>query len=137
MNISNDARLYSTLIPITTSRGLLSECIAYRNAKILVSNSFDFREDMSREVQMKLSNENCSTEQFTCRKGVAIARPLTRCIDRRQQECNGIIDCEDKSDEISCKENVQKPGCPIGYTKCPDGKVCYRQNEQKCGMFII
>ncbi len=125
---SNDTRLYSTLIPIVVSRGLLSECIAYRKVNVIVSKSFNFSQDDSR----KLLNETCSHNQFTCHNGVAILRPLTSCIDQ-QRKCNGIIDCEDKSDELSCHLFV----CPVGsYTKCPDGNVCYRKDEQTCGMFI-
>ncbi|CAF4672216.1 unnamed protein product, partial [Rotaria sp. Silwood1] len=30
LNITNDVRLYSMLIPVTISRGILSECFAYR-----------------------------------------------------------------------------------------------------------
>ncbi len=125
--ISNDTHLYSTLIPITILRGLLKECIAYRKTNILVSNSFDFREDISQ----KLLNETCLNDQFTCRTGAAILRPLTRCISQRQK-CNQIIDCEDKSDELSCSTS----NCSTGYIKCSDGKVCYRKDEQTCGMFI-
>jgi Low-density lipoprotein receptor domain class A len=127
LTISNDTRLYSTLIPVVISRGLLSECIAYRKANILVSNTFDFREDISH----KLLNETCSNNQFTCQTGAAILRPLTRCIDQRYK-CNQIIDCEDKSDELSCSI----ANCSSGYTQCSDGKVCYRKDEQTCGMFI-
>ncbi|CAF1159637.1 unnamed protein product [Adineta steineri] len=130
-NISNDARLYSTLIPIIRSRGLLSEHIKYLNIPILVSNSFDFREEISREDQLKLSNENCSNTQFTCQKGVAISRPLTRCIDQGQK-CNRIINCEDKSDELHCDRNFQNNDCPPDHTFCPDGKVCYRKDVQTC-----
>ena len=134
MNVSSkDARIYSTLIPIPISYGLLSQCIAYRNAQVLVSNSFDFREEISREDQLKLSHENCSSNQFTCQTGVAILRPLTRCINH-QQQCNRIIDCEDKSDELLCDESFQISDCPIGYIKCFDRKSCYRKDEQTCGM---
>jgi hypothetical protein len=125
--ISNDTRLYSTLIPIVISRGLLSECTAFRKANVLVSNSFDFREDYSH----KLQNETCSNHEFTCQTGAAILRPLTRCIDQRQK-CNQIIDCEDKSDEIGCSTS----DCPSGYTKCLDGQICYRRDAQTCGRFI-
>lgn len=123
---SNNTRLYSTLIPIVTYRGLLSECIAYRKINILMPNSFDFRENDS----YKLINETCSNNQFTCQTGAAIARPLTRCIDQ-QKKCNHIIDCEDKSDELSCNT----PTCDKSYTQCPDGKVCYRKDGQTCGKF--
>lgn len=131
---SNSDRIYSTLARIPLSRGLFSECVAYRNVKVLASNSFDFRPELTREENIKLANENCTTEQFMCQTGVAIVRPLTRCIHRRQR-CNRIVDCEDKSDEISCDE--QSNGreffqCATGYEKCSDGKTCYRRNEQTC-----
>jgi hypothetical protein len=132
---AKDVRVSSTLIRIPVFRGLLSECDAYRNTKVLVSNSFDFREEMSHEDQLKLSNENCSSNQFTCRTGLAIRRPLTHCINR-QQKCDRIIDCEDKSDELSCNENFQITDCTNGLEKCPDGKTCYRKDEQTCGMEI-
>jgi hypothetical protein len=119
------------------SRGLFSECITYRNVPILVSNSFDFRPDVTREETLKLVSENCTQEQFSCERGVAIVRPLTKCIDRRQR-CNRIVDCEDKSDELGCNENNsgrdnEYSQCPTGYVRCPDGKACYRKNEQTCG----
>jgi hypothetical protein len=115
------------LIPVVISHSLFSECIAYRKANILVSNSFDFHEDNSH----KLLNETCLHNQFTCQTGAAILRPLTHCIQQRQK-CNNIIDCEDKSDEVSCNA----ANCSTGYTKCADGKVCYRKDEQTCGTFI-
>ncbi|CAF2403283.1 unnamed protein product [Rotaria sp. Silwood2] len=130
-NISNDVRLYSMLIPITISRGILSECLAYQNVKILVSNSFDFRDEISRQDQVKLSNENCSDYQFTCQTSSVISNPLTRCIDQ-QKQCNRIIDCEDKIDEVSCDTSLQVQDCPIGYIECLDGKSCYRKDEQTC-----
>lgn len=117
------------LIPITISKGLLSECIAYQNVKILVSNSFDLRED-----KVTVSHENCSDYQFTCETSRAISQPLTRCIDR-SKHCNHIIDCEDKSDELSCDRNFQVSSCPLGYTECTDGKSCYQKDEQICGMY--
>ncbi|CAF4366851.1 unnamed protein product, partial [Rotaria sp. Silwood2] len=130
-NISNDVRLYSMLIPITISRGILSECLAYQNVKILVSNSFDFRDEISRQDQVKLSNENCSDYQFTCQTSSVISNPLTRCIDQ-QKQCNRIIDCEDKIDEVSCDTSLQVQDCPIDYIECLDGKSCYRKDEQTC-----
>jgi hypothetical protein len=133
--VFNGTRPYSTLIPITISRGLLGECIAYRKAKILVSNWFNFRDKISPEDQLKLSTENCSDQQFTCVKGPAISRPITRCIDRKQQ-CDRIIHCEDKSDELSCNGNFQSRDCPTDFEKCPDGGSCYRKDGQTCGMFI-
>jgi hypothetical protein len=96
---------------------------------------------MSLEDSLKLTNENCTQEQFTCRTGFAIARPLTRCIDRLSQ-CNRIVDCEDKSDETSCHGNFNTRDnefyqCPTGYIKCHDQKSCYREKEQTCGMSKI
>ena len=134
---SNGERVYSTLIRVPVSRGLFSECVGYRNVKVLVANSFDFRPELTRDDSIKLASENCTTEQFTCPTGVAIVRPLTRCIDRRQQ-CNRIVDCEDKSDELSCNGDSNTRDneffqCPTGYVKCQDGKSCYRKAEQTCG----
>ena len=126
--VSNDTRISSILIPLIHSRGLLSECLQYRNVPILVSNFYDFREDLS----TKLPNETCSNEQWSCRTGVAILRPLTRCIDQRSR-CNQVVDCEDKSDEIDC----QPAECPRGYVKCFDGKSCFRKDEQTCGKWEI
>ncbi|UJR20703.1 hypothetical protein I4U23_023824 [Adineta vaga] len=131
LNATNDARVYSTLIPRIISRDLLTECTKYEKTMVLVSNSYDFREGVSREEQLKLANETCSNNQLPCRKGVAISRPLTRCFNVGQQ-CDGIIDCEDKSDESSCERTVQNAACRTGYTKCSDGKTCYRQQEQTC-----
>lgn len=87
---------------------------------------------------MKVENETCTVNQFTCATGFAIVRPLTRCIDR-QRKCDHVIDCEDNSDELSCTENFQKQNyqfftCPNGYSKCQDGKSCYRVEQQTCGM---
>ncbi|CAF3323264.1 unnamed protein product [Rotaria socialis] len=137
---SNDERIYSTLIRIPLSRGLLTECVAYRNVKVLISSAYDFRPELSRDQAAKLAHENCTVNQFTCETGFSIVRPLTRCIDRRQK-CNRIVDCEDKSDEISCAENPNAHNneffnCPTGYSKCQDGKSCYRKAEQTCdGVF--
>ncbi|CAF1239553.1 unnamed protein product [Rotaria sp. Silwood1] len=133
---SNDERIYSTLIRIPISRGLLTECVTYRNIKVLISNTFDFRTELSHDKTIKLTNETCTNNQFRCTTGFAIVRPLTRCIDHRQQ-CNHIINCEDQSDEISCSENIntynnQFFNCPNGYDKCSDGKSCYRKIEQTC-----
>jgi hypothetical protein len=89
---------------------------------------------MSPEDQLKLSNENCSDHQFTCLKGPAISRPVTRCIDR-QKQCDRIIDCEDKSDELSCNGNFHTLDCPSNYVKCSDEQICYRKDGQTCGMF--
>ncbi|CAF1428031.1 unnamed protein product [Adineta ricciae] len=126
LNTTSDVRSYSMLIPHTVARGLLTECTKYEKTKVLVSNAFDFREDQS-----PLANETCSSHQIGCTKGVAISRPLTRCINRAQH-CDGIIHCEDKSDELACNQTVHNAACPTGFTKCPDGKVCYRQQEQTC-----
>lgn len=125
MIISNDTRVSSILIPLISSRGLFSECLRYRNVRVLVSNFYDFREDIS----SKFGNETCSNDQFSCRTGVAIPRPLTRCIDQPHR-CNQIINCEDKSDEIDCPSSNK---CPDGYVKCSDGKSCFRRDEQTCG----
>lgn len=129
MIVSNDTRVSSILIPLISSRGLFSECLRYRNVRVLVSNFYDFREDIS----SKIANETCSNEQFPCRTGVAILRPLTRCIDQRDH-CNKIINCEDKSDEIDCSSFIE---CPRGYLKCSDGKSCFRKDEQTCGKRLI
>ncbi|CAF2033568.1 unnamed protein product [Rotaria magnacalcarata] len=131
LNMTDDIRLYSMLIPITMSRGLLTECVAYRNIKILVSNSFDFRKEILREHELKSSYRNCSNDQFTCETSTTISQPFTRCIDQGKQ-CDRIIDCEDKSDELSCDSNFQVTNCPPGYAECPDGKSCYRKEEQTC-----
>ena len=100
---SADERIYSTLIRVPLSHGLLSECIAYRNVKVLVSDKFEIEPEISRTQNIELANENCTTEKVACKTGVAIKRPLTRCIDRRDL-CNHIVDCEDKSDETSCND---------------------------------
>ncbi|CAF3583878.1 unnamed protein product [Rotaria socialis] len=131
LNMTDDIRLYSMLIPITMSRGLLTECVAYRNIKILVSKSFDFRKEILREHELKSSHRNCSNDQFTCETSTTISQPFTRCIDQGKQ-CNRIIDCEDKSDELSCDSNFQVTNCPPGYAECLDGKSCYRKEEQTC-----
>jgi hypothetical protein len=106
--------------------------------KVLVSNTFDFRPELSHEDNRTLANQNCTNDQFMCQTGVAIVRPLTRCIDNRQK-CNRIVDCEDKSDELVCNGNSDQTNynffqCPTGYDKCQDRKSCYRPNEQTCGM---
>ncbi len=137
MNKSIDERFHSILIRLPISRGLLTECVAYRNVKVLVGD-YDFRTGLSREDNKTLANEICTTNQFTCQTGVAIGRRVTHCIDRLQK-CNRIIDCEDKSDETSCTENFNSRDqeffdCPTGYVKCPDRKSCYRRYEQTCGM---
>lgn len=123
--------MHSTLIPRIVSRGLLTECLRYYNAKVLVSSSFDFREELSHEDQLRLAAENCSSTQIKCTRGVAIRRPLTHCINR-SQGCDGMIDCEDKSDELFCKA-AEHVACRPDHTRCPDGKVCFRRNEQTCG----
>ncbi|CAF0731638.1 unnamed protein product [Adineta steineri] len=135
-NISSGERIHTTLIRVPLSRGLLTECISYRNVKVLVSDTYDFRANLSSEDNLKLANENCTNDQFMCKTGVAIARPLTRCINNRQK-CNRIVDCEDKSDELVCDGNIDRNDqeffqCPTGYTKCQDRKSCYRYNEQTC-----
>jgi hypothetical protein len=106
--------------------------------KVLVSNTFDFRPELSYKDNLTLANKTCTDEQFMCQTGVAIARPLTRCIDNRQK-CNRIVDCEDKSDELLCTGIGNVPDneffqCPAGYDKCQDRRSCYRPNEQTCGM---
>jgi len=131
LNISDTERVHSTLIRVPLSRGLLTECTAYRNVKVLISDEFDFREKSLHEENIKLANENCTMDQFTCLTGVTIRNSSTRCI-YRQQKCNRVIDCEDKSDEVSCTDNFNTNefyNCPTGYDKCQDGKSCYRQNE--------
>ena len=129
---TDDTRLHSTLLHVPVARGPLSECISYRLANVLVSNSYDFRDDFYHRNHQRLSLENCSDSQFTCRSGSTIRSALTRCIDRRQQ-CDRLIDCEDKSDEVSCPEQTMKVDCPAGLTECPDGNSCYRKEEETCG----
>ncbi|CAF1607399.1 unnamed protein product [Adineta ricciae] len=135
-NSPNDERTQSILIRVPVSRGLFSECSAYRNVKVLVSDTFDFRPNFTLTEIDKLEQENCTTEQFQCVTGVAIARPVTRCIDN-QRRCNRIVDCEDKSDETNCSgtnavHDHEFFQCPTGYMKCQDKKSCYRPNEQTC-----
>jgi len=132
----SDTRSYSTLVRVPISRGLFSECVTYQNAVVRVSTAYDFRPEISQTDRDRLANETCNADQFTCQTGVAIARPLTRCIDR-QQECNRIVDCEDKSDETSCHGNMGTRDeeffqCSNGYIKCLDQKSCYRREEQTC-----
>ena len=134
---SNEVRTYSTLVRIPVSRGLFSECNAYRNVKVLVSTQFDFRPKLTREQSIKLDNENCTSEQYQCHTGVAVVRPLSRCI-HRSQRCDRIVHCEDKSDELSCNDHLKTRDneffqCATGYSKCQDGKTCYRRDEQTCG----
>jgi len=135
LNKSINERIHSTLISVPLSRGLLTECNEYRNIKVIIGE-FDFRTGLSREDNETLANEICSNNQFTCKTGVAIGRPLTRCIDNLLK-CNRVVNCEDKSDETSCTENFNTRDreffeCPNGYNKCQDRKSCYRPNEQTC-----
>ena len=138
MNVSAGERIYSTLVRVPVSRGLLNDCIEYRNVKVVIGD-FDFRTGLTRQENQTLVNETCSANQFQCKTGVAIGRrPLTRCIDQ-YEKCNRIVNCEDHSDEKSCTEqstNYDREffNCPTDYTKCQDRKSCYRPNEQTCGM---
>ncbi len=134
MNKLTDERIHSILVRVPLSRGLLTECVSYRNVKVLAGD-YDFRTGLSREENKTLANEICTDNQFNCETGLAIRHPLTRCIDRLEK-CNRIVDCEDKSDETSCMENSNREffQCPTGYDKCQDGKSCYRKNDQTCGM---
>ncbi|CAF0855242.1 unnamed protein product [Rotaria sordida] len=131
LNISNDVRFYSILIPIIISRGILNECLTYRNIKVLVSNSFDFRNEIFYQNQLKLSYENCSNDQFSCQTNTIISNPLKHCIDQEKQ-CNRIIDCENKNDELLCDINFPILNCPTDYIECLDRKTCYRKDEQTC-----
>ncbi len=137
MNVSLNERIHSTLIRVPLARGLLTECIEYRNVKVLVED-LDYRAGLSREDNQTLANEICSNNQFTCQTGVAIGSRLTRCIDNILK-CNRIVNCEDKSDETTCPENFRRGDrefsqCSTGYEECQDGKLCYRKNETTCGM---
>ena len=136
MNKSHDQIIHSTLVGVVRSHGLLARCIQYQNVKVLVGD-YDFRSSSIDNENKKLANENCTENQFTCQSGAAISRPFTRCIDDREK-CNRVVNCQDKSDELFCAENLQTRDaeffqCPTTYSKCPDRKTCYRPNEQTCG----
>ncbi|CAF0949773.1 unnamed protein product [Didymodactylos carnosus] len=132
INIKNsNLRLYQTLLRIPQSRGLFSECISYRLVNLTINDSYNFLPEPSKE-ELAIADRNCSIDQFMCATGYAISNPLTRCI-QNQQQCNGIIDCVDKSDETSTVCNERLPlRCQDGYEKCPDQKMCYRVNDQTC-----
>lgn len=116
----DDLRFESILYPYPLTRGLLSECIAYRNVTIVVSTSFDFRDGVETS-----STAPCLESQWRCRR-------TGECIDRKQR-CNGLIECEDKTDEETCNPLIPIPDCPVGYEKCSDGKSCYRPDQETCG----
>jgi hypothetical protein len=137
LNKSIGERIHSTLVAIPRSRGLLTQCIEYQNVKVLVGD-YDFRTGLTEKQNKTLANETCSSTQNRCQTGVAISQRLTRCIDSNQR-CNRVVDCEDKSDEMSCAESFKTRDaeffvCPTGYTECPDRKSCYRLNDQTCSM---
>lgn len=137
MDKSHDEIIHSTLVGIVRSHSLLSRCVQYQNVKVLVGDH-DFRVPYMENDKKKLANENCTDNQLSCQTGAAIGRSLTRCIDYKEK-CNRVINCEDKSDETFCAENLQTRdteffNCPTNYSKCSDRKSCYRQVEQTCGM---
>ncbi|KAF4522274.1 hypothetical protein B566_EDAN011970 [Ephemera danica] len=67
------------------------------------------------------SAKSCSSSEFKCANG-------KRCIGAAQK-CDGINDCEDKSDESTCKQRC----ISRGLQSCPDTPdVCYNASSSPC-----